>query len=60
MSAISYGARQALDDVSFTVAPGAFCVLLGLNGAGKSTHVLADHPAVRAAERRHPRCWAAI
>jgi ABC-2 type transport system ATP-binding protein len=33
----SYGARKALDDVSFTLAPGAFCVLLGLNGAGKST-----------------------
>jgi ABC-2 type transport system ATP-binding protein len=33
----SYGARKALDDVSFTVAPGAFSVLLGLNGAGKST-----------------------
>ncbi|WP_298427368.1 ABC transporter ATP-binding protein [Rhodoblastus sp.] len=33
----SYGARQALDDVSFSVAPGGFCVLLGLNGAGKST-----------------------
>jgi ABC-2 type transport system ATP-binding protein len=32
-----YGARLALDDVSFSVAPGAFCVLLGLNGAGKST-----------------------
>ncbi len=32
-----YGARQALDKVSFSVAPGAFCVLLGLNGAGKST-----------------------
>ena len=32
----SYGARKALDDVSFTLAPGAFCVLLGLNGAGKS------------------------
>jgi ABC-2 type transport system ATP-binding protein len=33
----SYGARQALDDVSFTVQPGSFTVLLGLNGAGKST-----------------------
>jgi len=33
----SYGARKALDDVSFALAPGAFCVLLGLNGAGKST-----------------------
>lgn len=33
----SYGARKALDDVSFSVAPGSFAVLLGLNGAGKST-----------------------
>jgi len=32
-----YGKRKALDDVSFTVAPGSFTVLLGLNGAGKST-----------------------
>jgi ABC-2 type transport system ATP-binding protein len=32
-----YGARRALDDVSFTVAPGNFTALLGLNGAGKST-----------------------
>jgi ABC-2 type transport system ATP-binding protein len=32
-----YGARQALDDVSFTVAPANFTALLGLNGAGKST-----------------------
>jgi len=33
----SYGARRALDDVSFAVAPGRFCALLGPNGAGKST-----------------------
>jgi ABC-2 type transport system ATP-binding protein len=33
----SYGARKALDDVSLSVASGGFCVLLGLNGAGKST-----------------------
>jgi ABC-2 type transport system ATP-binding protein len=32
-----YGARQALDDVTFAVAPSTFTVLLGLNGAGKST-----------------------
>jgi ABC-2 type transport system ATP-binding protein len=33
----SYGARLALDDVSFTVAPGRSTALLGLNGAGKTT-----------------------
>jgi ABC-2 type transport system ATP-binding protein len=33
----AYGARVALEDVSFSVAPGSFTVLLGLNGAGKST-----------------------
>jgi ABC-2 type transport system ATP-binding protein len=32
-----YGAKRALDDVSFSVAPGRFCALLGPNGAGKST-----------------------
>ena len=32
-----YGERQALDDVSFEVWPGAFTALLGANGAGKST-----------------------
>lgn len=33
----AYGARTALDDVSFEVAPRRFCALLGPNGAGKST-----------------------
>lgn len=32
-----WGARRALDDVSFAVEPGRFCALLGPNGAGKST-----------------------
>jgi ABC-2 type transport system ATP-binding protein len=32
-----YGTRQALVDVTFSVAPSTFTVLLGLNGAGKST-----------------------
>ena len=33
----SYGARKALNDVSFDVQPASFTALLGLNGAGKST-----------------------
>jgi len=35
----NYGAKQALEDVSFDVGPGKFCALLGPNGAGKSTLV---------------------
>ena len=33
----SYGAKQALDDVSFVLGGGRFKVLLGPNGAGKTT-----------------------
>lgn len=32
-----YGAKTALDDVSFDLKTGQFCALLGPNGAGKST-----------------------
>src|SRR5437764_7618136 len=32
-----YGARKALDEVTFAVKPASFVALLGLNGAGKST-----------------------
>ena len=32
-----YGARRALDDISFAVRQGRFTALLGLNGAGKTT-----------------------
>ena len=34
-----YGARTALDGLSFTVASGTVCALLGPNGAGKTTTV---------------------
>jgi ABC-2 type transport system ATP-binding protein len=33
----AYGARKALQEVSFSIAPGDFTVLLGPNGAGKTT-----------------------
>ena len=33
----SYGARKALENVTFAVRPASFVALLGLNGAGKST-----------------------
>ncbi len=34
---LRYGAKQALDDLSFTVAPGRVVGLLGHNGAGKTS-----------------------
>ncbi len=33
----AFGARQALTDIDFAIAPGDFTALLGLNGAGKTT-----------------------
>jgi osmoprotectant transport system ATP-binding protein len=32
-----YGERASVDDVSFTVADGAFCAIVGPSGSGKST-----------------------
>ena len=34
---VSYGSKRAVDDVSFTIAPGRVVGLLGHNGAGKTT-----------------------
>jgi ABC-type Mn2+/Zn2+ transport system ATPase subunit len=34
---VAFGERRALDDVSFTVAPGSLVGVLGPNGAGKTT-----------------------
>jgi len=34
---MTYGSLRAVDDISFTVAPGEFFGLLGPNGAGKTT-----------------------
>ena len=33
----SYGNKRVLENISFSIEEGTFCVLLGLNGAGKST-----------------------
>lgn len=35
----SYGTKQALKDVSFTIQPGEIFGLIGHNGAGKSTAI---------------------
>jgi branched-chain amino acid transport system ATP-binding protein len=42
-----YGAADVLHDVSFSVPQGAFCTLIGANGAGKSTTLKALAGLVR-------------
>ena len=49
-----YGSTLAVDDLSFTVAPGAVTGFLGPNGAGKSTTMRVD-PRARPADRRAAR-----
>lgn len=46
---VSYGAHRALEDVSVRVAAGEICVILGANGAGKSSLLNAIGGMVRAA-----------
>ncbi|WP_346433373.1 ABC transporter ATP-binding protein [Oricola sp.] len=46
---VSYGAHRALEDVSIHVATGEICVILGANGAGKSSLLKTIGGMVRAA-----------
>ena len=45
---VSYGAHRALEDVSIRVKAGEICVILGANGAGKSSLLKAIGGMVRA------------
>ena len=40
---VSYGQHRALDDVSVKIAKGEVAVILGANGAGKSSLLRAIH-----------------
>ena len=44
---VRYGRHQALDRVSVTVAKGEICVILGANGAGKSSLLKAIAGTIR-------------
>jgi len=50
-----YGDKTAVDDISFTIAPGTVTGFLGPNGAGKSTTmrmiVGLDHPTASRSRR---------
>ena len=48
----SYGAIQALHDVSLTIGRGEIITLIGANGAGKTTTLMTVSGAVRAASGR--------
>ncbi len=49
---VGLGGRQILREVSFTLAPGEFCGLIGSNGSGKTTLLRAMHGMLRLSGRR--------
>lgn len=56
---LAYGARQILDDISFTVAPGEKAGLIGVNGAGKSSllKIIAGLQSGDGGKVAHPRSF---
>ena len=48
---VSYGAIEALTDISLHVEKGEVVTLIGANGAGKTTTFAHDHGFARTAQR---------
>ena len=57
---LRYGSFQALDGVSLNAKEGELVVLLGANGAGKSSIFLTTSGIHRAADHRHLGGWHAL
>ena len=49
----NYGDVRALHDISLEVMPGEIIVLLGVNGAGKSTTLKTISGLIHPAQRQH-------
>src|SRR5258708_19641691 len=43
-----FGTKAAVDNASFSIAPGGFVGVIGRSGAGKSTFAANDQPSCRA------------